>query len=382
LEKRVVIVDFNHLAHTYFFSQHRLSIRVEQNGESVSKDTTIQSGTIKNLYKWSGKGRNPMAICFDRPVPARKAFFQTCFSEMVIGTDKEYKGGREKMPEMMFEAISDVERVLRNAGVSCFAENNYESDDLILACIIRAKAKFPGMPIDVITNDADLLPLVDDTVSVFLRSKTATYAESTELEKAHYTQVTPRNYSKVVESLSYYRGFLIPYNTILLHKLLRGDVSDKFGRKDISRMFSAQKYNKLVEQMMADNINFEEIFRYGSPQYKILYRDSDVEFMGTVAEAMASTDKAKLYQKIGNSEQLNAIITLLRTYTELDEEQLSVLEKMYWGMNLNQVYPHTDKRLARREYVLNDKGHGDIDFFSEIELQKAVNPLQIRLIKA
>lgn len=381
MEKRVVIVDFNHMAHSYYHSQHRLSIQVEQDGNSVTKDTTIQNGTIKCLYKWSNHGHNPMAVCFDRPVPARKAFFQSCFSDMKVGTDSEYKGGRERMPDAMFEAISDVERVLRNSGVSCFAEHNYEADDLIFACIKRAKEKYPGLPIDVVTNDADLLPLVDDAVSVFLRSRTGTFAEDKSYEKLHYIQVTPRNYQTVIENLSAYKGFLMPYNSILLHKLLRGDVSDKFGRKDISRMFSAKKYNAMIEAMMDDLVNFEEVFRYGSATYKILYKGTDEEFAGTLEDALSSPDKGKLYQKMGNSEELDAIITLLAEYSNLSKEQLDVVEKVYWGMNLNQVYPNSDKRLARREYVLNERGHGDINTFNEFDLQNSVRPLRINLIK-
>jgi len=379
VEKRVVIVDFNHMVHTYYYSQHRLSVRVVENGTSIEKDTTIQNGTIKSIYRWSNRGANPMAICFDRPVPARKAFFQSSFQDMKVGTDKEYKGGREKMPDLMFEGVSDAERILRGAGVPCFAEPNYEADDLVFACIQRAKEKYPGMPIDVVTNDADLLPLVDETVSVFLRSKKGTYAESPELEKAHYVQVTPRNFQSVVQDLSAYKGFYIPYNTLLLHKLLRGDASDNFGRKDISRMFSASRYNAMIQRMIDDDINFEDVFRYGKPQMKILYKDTNEEFNGTLQEALASPDKPKLYQKVCNSEELDAILWCLDEYSDITQEQLEVVEKIYWGMNLNQAYPNKDKRLARHPYVVGSKGKEDLHGFNEIELQKMCSPLQIDL---
>lgn len=379
MQKRVIIVDFNHMVHTYYYSQHRLSVRVVENGNIIDKDTTIQNGTIKAVHRWSNGGVNPTAVCFDRPVPARKAFFQSAFPEMAVGTDKEYKGGREKMPDAMFEGISDVERVFRNAGISCFAEANYESDDIIFACIKRAKEKYPGMPIDVVTNDADLLPLVDDTVSVFIRSKKGTYAESKDIEKLHYIQVTPRNFQAVVEDLSAYKGFLIPYNSLLLHKLVRGDSSDNFRRKDVSRLFSPTKYNAMIERMIADDINFEDVFRYGEPQYKILYKGTNEEFNGTLQDALKSEDKSKLYQKICNSEQLDAILWCLKEYSDITDEQLESVEKVYWGMNLNQAYPNPDKRLARHPFVLNEKGRDDIHPFNEIELQKMCSPLKIDL---
>ena len=379
VNKRVVIVDFNHMAYSYFHSQHRLSVRVMEGGRVVEKDTTITTSAIKNIHKWSGCGVNPTAVCFDRPVPARKAFFQTSFPDMQVGTAGEYKGGRERMSDGMFQGIADSERVLRLGGVSVFSQNNYEADDLISACIDRAKVKYPDLPIDVITNDADLLPLVDERVSVFLRSKKMTYAETKEIEKAKYIQVTPANYQTVVEDLSAYKGFLIPYNSLLLHKLLRGDISDNFKRKDISRMFSATKYNAMIEQMIADGVDFAHIFRYGKPTFKILYRDTGLEFKGTMAEAMASPDKAKMYQKIGNPVELDMILDLLTRYSDLTEEQLSHVEKVYWGMNLNQIYPLPDPRLARRAYYVGGKNPMDINPFNEIKLQNALTPLKIRL---
>ena len=381
INKRVVIVDFNHMIHTYYYSQHRLSIRVVENGESIEKDTTVQNGTLKCIHRWSNHGVNPTAVCFDRPVPARKKFFNESFPDMVLGTDKEYKGGREKMPQSMFDAGADVERILRAAGVSCFAVPNYEADDLIYACVKRAKEKYPGLPIDVITNDADMLPLVDDTVSVFLRSKKGTFAEDKSIEKPHYIQVTPRNFEAIVENLSAYKGFKIPYNTLLLHKLLRGDISDKFGRKDISRMFSPSKYNAMIEAMMEDGVNFREVFRYGDPTYKILYKETDKPFKGTLEEALKSPDKSKLYQKIGNSEELDGILTLLKEYSSISDEQLEAVEKVYWGMNLNQIYPNSDPTYARRAYEVGKKGNPDIEQFKETDLQKMASTLQIRLIK-
>lgn len=373
--RRVVIVDFNHMVHTMYYSPHRLSVTV--NGEE--KDTTIHNGTIKSVHRWSNHGYNPIAVCFDRPVVARKAFFQSSFPEMQVGSGKEYKGNREKMPDAMFEAIRDIEDIFRRSGVPCFAQNGYEADDLVFACVQRAKEKYPGLPIDVITNDADLLPLVDETVSVFLRSKKGTFAEDKSIEKPHYIQVTPRNFQAVVEDLSAYRGFCIPYNSLLLHKLLRGDVSDNFGRKDISRMFSKVPYNDMIIRMQNDGIDFDGIFRYSKPNYKILYKGTDEEFDGTLQDALSSPDKAKLYQKVTNSDELNAILWCLKNYSNITDEQLGVVEKVYWGMNLNQTYVHENAKLSRRSFELNKRGVGDIDRFDEVALAENVRPLQIRL---
>lgn len=379
MQKRVVIIDFNHQVYNFFHSNHRLSCRVVVDGEVIEKDTTMHNGCIKNIHRWSNGGVYPTAVCFDRTVPARKAFWQSCFSEMVPGSGKEYKGNREKMPEAMFEAISDCESILRMSGVSCFSKRNYEADDLIYACVQRAKEKYPGYPIDIISNDADLLTLVDDTVSVFLRSKKSTWAESKELEKAHYIQVTPNNFESVVEDLSAYKGFIIPYNALLLHKLLRGDTSDNFQRKEISRLFPKSKFNAMILKMLEDEINFDEIFRYSKPVYEIYNSVTGEIFQGTMQEALSSPDRKYLKKRMLDSEELQAILEVLRRYSNISEEQLEVVRNVYIGMNLNQPYANSDKLLTRHEYKVGKTENIDINPFSEIELQKAVSPLMIKL---
>jgi DNA polymerase-1 len=378
VKRRVIIVDFNHMVHTYFHSNHRLSVKVNQGGIIMDKDTTIQSGCIKSIHRWSNGGVNPTAVCFDRPVPARKYYWQSKFSDMKVGSGNEYKGGRERMADAMFQGSSDCELLMSRAGIACYARPNYEADDLVYACIKRAKELYPGTPIDVITNDADLLPLVDDTVSVFIRSKKGTWAESKDLEKPHYIQVTPKNYQTIVEDMSAYKGFCVPYNTLLLHKLLRGDSSDQFKRSDISKMFSPKKYNAFIQRLIDDDINLPEIFRYGDPRFEIFNSVTGQVWAGTREEALSSPERANLKQRVIMPEELECILEVLRRYTELSEEQLDAVASVYTGMNLNQVYVGNSPETIRRSFVINDKCC-DIKPFSEIELQKAIMPLQIRL---
>ena len=381
MEKRVVLIDFNHMAYSYFHSRLRLSVMVKNdNGVLEEKLTTVHSGTMKNIHRWTNRGSFPCAVCFDRPVPARKAFFEASFPDMKVGTPGEYKGGREKMSGQLFSDIQECESLLRAAGVPVFSSQGYEADDLIYACVKRAKEKYPGMPIDIITNDADLLPLVDDTVSVFLRSRKGTYAVDPSIEKKKYIQVTPDNFQEVVEGLSAYKGFLIPYNTLLLYKLLRGDSSDNYKRKDISSKFPPRKYNAMVSQMVEDERNLVEIFRYGDPQYTLYYKDTGEPFEGTLEDAMKSPEiKQNVYMKIGNTDQLDAIVEILKLYTDMDDDMYDHIEKVYWGMNLNQTYPNKDKSLSRRGYELCKRGAGDLGQYEEIDLIRVLNPLKINI---
>lgn len=378
--QRVIIVDFNHQVHTYFHSNHRLSTRLVVNGQVIEKDTTIQNGCIKNIHRWSNGGSNPTAVCFDRPVPARKGYWQSAFSDMQVGSGAEYKGSREKMPDAMYEGISDCESLMRQAGIACFARQNFEADDLVFACVKRAKEKYSDLPIDVITNDADLLPLVDDTVSVFLRSRKTTYAVEKSLEKSHYVQVTPQNFQAVVEDLSAYSGYIIPYNALLLHKLLRGDSSDGFQRKEISKLFPKTKWNAMILDMLDKDANFEEVFRYGEPIYEIYNKDTGEVWNGTMDEAIKSGVKSSLRKRLHDSEEWDAIKYLLSHFSVLDEEQIETVHKVYLGMNLNQPYVGNSELLTRHAYRVGKTEDVDITTFSEIELQKVLNPLKIRLL--
>ena len=384
MEKRVLIVDFNHRAHMYLNNGYNPSVTMRVNGEQVVIDTAIQNGFIKDVHRWSKGGYYPTVVCMDSPIPVRKAYFAREFG-MSVGTAAEYKGDREKKSEKFYNSIAMTKDMLTRAGIFCVKRHNYEADDLIFACIKKAKQQYPGMPIDIMTNDADLLPLVDDTVSVFLRSKKGTYAESEEYERMHYVQVTPRTYQKFVEDLSSYKKFLIPYNTLLLHKILRGDSSDNISSiKDIKKEFPPTFYNKLMGYMLRDNeagrIDLANLFRYGEPT--VVYKDRETDRVLTNKEAVDAYKKSKeeginFYSKVDVSYGDPAELTeLLRVFSEYidDEWVLTHIRKMYLGMNLNQAYMDYGE-LSRRPAKITR----DITGFDEVELQRVASELNINL---
>lgn len=306
MEKRAIIVDFNPLVHLYLNSGHRLSY--------MGRDTTIQNGAIRNINKWANHGSNPLIVCFDSRVPARKAYFSKAF-EMGIDSKDQYKGGRSGLSSQAFDAIADVKTAFKDVGITCLQAENYEADDLIAAAVKGVKNIYPGMPIDIITNDADIIPLVDEDVSVFLRSRKYTRSVRPDLEKLKYVQITPETYQEIVEDLSTFKKFYVPYNTVLLHKLLRGDPSDNI--KGIKKKYPPLKYNELLQRMIDGGVDIHEVFRYGDTYWR-------------------STDEAWV------SEQLSKILEVLEYYTH-DEETLDFVKKAYLGINLNTGYIFSNK---------------------------------------
>lgn len=330
-ELRIIIVDFNHLAHMHANSGNNLTYTVyDSMGNPNVINTTIINGVVKSINRWSNQGMYPIAICFDSPVPSRKAFFCKAFN-VEPGSAAEYKGGRERMSEMFYDSIERIQTLFNHVGISCFKSRNYEADDLIFACIKKAKEDYPGVPIDVITNDADLIPLVDDTVSVFIRSKIGTYAVRKDLEKMKYIQVTPDNYQEVVQNMSNYRKFLVPYNTLLLQKIIRGDSSDNI--PGIKKKFPPKVYNRLIEDMQHDWVDLYDAFRYGECKKSYRLLDTKEE----VSKEFAMENKSKCFIKYDRPKELDRILEVMSRYTD-DSEVLDYIEKMYLTMNLNQAY--------------------------------------------
>ena len=120
----------------------------------------------------------------------------------------------------------------------------------------RIKEEDTKTPIDIITNDSDLLPLVDEQVSVYIRG-TRQFSEEGCPEHRLYFQVTPRTWDEYLSYASAYRGFKIPYNSMLLFKLIRGDKSDNIpvGVEG----YGGVKFAKLVEEM--EDAVFFKIFQ-------------------------------------------------------------------------------------------------------------------------
>lgn len=339
--ERIVLVDFNHQIHIIMNSKaprffHNITLGSTDGpqmqdgkhsglGRTLRVETTVPNFTIKNAFRWSRQGKDILGVCFDSRCAFRKEYFQT--DEFGNKADQEYKGGRKPMLREMFEGSDLTLDVLQKSGVSVYKADNYEADDLIYSLVQICKEQYPNTPIDIICNDADLFPLVDEQVSVWYRSRKYTYAMDKSLEKTKYCQVTPYNYQEIVSDLSSFKKFNIEYNMVLLHKLLRGDSSDgipgfihpKTGKKD----FPPKVYNTLVEYMLDDGVNIGALFRYTRFKPK-----ATLEEVGD--KRLLRTEFQKRMQ-----EQLDEMCNILNEY--VDEETIHHVRYMYGGMNLRYI---------------------------------------------
>ncbi len=253
---RYVLVDFTHLAYKTFVAEP-LSAMVNINGELQKVDTTVPNYTIKGIFNYSGRGMFHTAVFFEGGSQYRKDYF----AEKGAIAEGGYKGGRNKESGAFYTGINLTGTLLQQGKVSVYKAMGYEADDLIYNMIQRIKEEDTTTPIDVITNDADLLPLVDDQVSVFIRG-TRQFAEQGCPERRLYYQVTPTSWDDYLSYSSAYKSYKIPYNSMLLFKMIRGDKSDNIA--PACKGYGGKKYTTLMEKMIEDGVDFPNIFRYGN----------------------------------------------------------------------------------------------------------------------
>lgn len=368
--RRVLIIDFNHMAWSYAFSNATaLTCMVKIDNEMVQVNTTIPAYTIKQINRWSNKGINPVAVCFDglNSARCRKAYFAKKFGLTSDGKPQGYKARRDVRDQKFYDSINLTMNYMQRGGMSCYRGEGYEADDLIKACVDNAKLNYPNLPIDIVTGDADLIPLVDDQVSVFMRSTKTTYAESPDIEKKHYVQITPRNYQDYVESLSSYRNLLVPYNTILLTKLLRGDKSDEIaGKPD----WKPKMYNQFVEMMWDNGEELSEIFRYDAPTEKYFYKGTETPIP---KEIITTVPRDEIQVVYGEPPALTRICELVGKYCE--PEDVEHVRFVYNGINLNGAFTDISPDFFRRPAKLVTPIKG----YSVLQLQQVVSALQINV---
>lgn len=346
--RRTLIVDVTHLMYKVVYGMGGVSLMTtytDESGNTRNIETNIQNSISKTLHRWSRGGYDRVAVCFDKPAPTRKAYFKEAFSDGSSGSGS-YKAGRKGGTSSMFEALDMTLKFLVAAGVSCYRKADFEADDLVLACIDAAKAEYPGEPIDVVTGDADLLPLVDEDVSVFLVSRKTTWAIDKSIEKRKYVQVTPENYEEIVSDLSMNKTskLRVPYNAMLLIKLLRGDKSDEIPAPP-SKAFPPRRVNDMISHMEEVGIDIGNEFRYGKDIDRMTYMLSPFALEGTTAD--------RWMEYVSND---GDPIGMYRDDNSLDEEFLEAndlvrgkgkdgfggyadmchVRKCYVGMNLNQ----------------------------------------------
>lgn len=250
---RYVLIDFQHLAYKTM-NLPPLTSNVMIHDQLTTVNTTIPNYTIKDVYRMSGKGDYFTAVCLEGGSSRR----QKHFAEQ-NGKTGAYKETRKRGGGVFYEGINMSIQLLHKGGVSCYRVEGVEADDCIASLVKQIKLVDKVTPIDIITGDSDMLPLVDDQVSVYMRgTRTSAVRGCPELKS--YYQVTPETWEEYLSYTSAYQGYYIPFNSMLLFKMIRGDKTDNV--EGATRGYGKVKYTDLMIEMVEDGVDFENIFRY------------------------------------------------------------------------------------------------------------------------
>lgn len=266
---KFVLIDFQHLAYKCMVMPP-MSVLTKINGEVRVVDTTIPTGTIKNVVKYSGNG----------------AYYTGVFLEG--GTDRGkidagYKANRQKQSSTFYEGVNLAVSLMLNGGVSLYRVAGCEADDLICSMVYSLREAYPEAEIEVITCDADLLSLVDEKCSVWMKG-TRQFALIKSEERRLYYQVTPDTWDAFMSGTSAYGEYNIPYNAIMLYKMIKGDKADNINMA--VRGYGKVKFSELMKRMRSDGVPFEKIFRNHNDFDRVIRPILSIYFSPEEVEAM------------------------------------------------------------------------------------------------
>lgn len=167
-----------------------------------SPDKRIQGFPVAGIRKVLGLinanyMQGDVVLCFDGGATLKKELLPT------------YKAGR--VPDYSIMAQIDLlKSLLLECNIPFYQEDGYEADDFVCSMVHLLGLTKDDDGIEIITDDHDLACCVSDNVCIRNVTSNGVYIDRD-------------NYSSRVVS-----GDTVPYNTILLHKVVNGDKSDAY----------------------------------------------------------------------------------------------------------------------------------------------------------
>lgn len=376
---RIFIIDLNAMVHRYFNAvrEKTMTATVEIDGKVVVVDTTVPALVFKQLVRLSDYGRHAIVVVHDRPTYSRKAYFNAKIAGgQITGKTVGYKGSRGYVNPQMVQSQDIIINMLKKAGVLVLGKDNYEADDLIAEVIRVAKIKYPTKPIHIVGNDMDYAPLVDEQVSFYRYTRKKESNEDGHPKLTKYAQMTVNNYQKECESVTANKKLKIPYNSLLLAKLIRGDKSD-----DIPPLkgWTPTKYNKLVDSLIEDGVDIANTFKYYQPKVEYVYYTETGTEVGSVLDYKEIPNEyltiKRVRVRVNEIEEIKSWSKVLDKY--MTKEEIDELYTRYHGMNLNGAFVDLGVKLNRQPIRLSI--HQDILNLDVYKLQSLVSVLQINL---
>lgn len=277
----LLIIDLNHIANRYYF---------------IYKDVTDDAPWlaekcmwgVRELVKYTNADR--VIVARDVGQTSRKIYYQKIFGE-----ETEYKGTREKKDKLLYEILDNLADLIhKEFKAPILSKHDYEADDIIFALVEKFRDSFN---INVMTNDADLLPLVDKDITVFI-FKTSGVRFTVD----KYIEFSANTFGNKIEYMRDFRDYVyITYDNLLLVKLLRGDKSDNI---PMVKGFPPRKIKELLETLKDKEIDSYTSEWTGPKPYKFIlkYGEDETSVLRKLKEILPEdiAEKAFLNYKLMN----------------------------------------------------------------------------------
>jgi DNA polymerase-1 len=320
----LLLIDGNALVHRGFHAIPHLSNKKGQPTNGVYGFALLFLKALKELHP------EYVAAAFDLPGPT--------FRDKLYA---EYKAGRVKAPDELYQQIPKVKELLGAFNVPVFEKEGYEADDLIGSLAELAK-KEPNLETVILTGDLDTLQLVDDNVKVFAPKKGIT-------EIILYDREAVRN-----------RYGLTP-EQLLDFKALRGDPSDNIpgvkGIGDKTAIELLQRFKDLdgiyenlgngeVKPRILELLTNQKEQAYLSQKLARIVRDLKLEFELENA-VMADYDEQKVYKIFQELEFKSLLDKLPKADNSIKYQVLSIKEGDEEGDKLNYKLVDTPEKFEK-----------------------------------
>ena len=150
--RHLFVIDGNSLIYRAFYA---LPLMQNSRGEHTNAIYGFTGMLLKLIEE---EKPDYLAIAMDYPAPS---FRQQIYAE--------YKGHREKTPDELKEQVQRIREIMAALCIPVFEVEGYEADDIISS--LAARAGDEGFSTTVVTGDADLLQLINGTVTVLFTRK-------------------------------------------------------------------------------------------------------------------------------------------------------------------------------------------------------------------
>lgn len=252
--KKLLLLDGNSLAYRCFFA---LNVKNFTNHEGIPTNAIYGFKRILDAILKEIKPTHILAA-FDA---SNKTFRTDLYAD--------YKSGRAKTPDELFEQFPAIHQLLRLMGIKDYELADYEADDIIGT--LAQKGNQAQMDVAIVTGDRDLTQLVNEQTTVYITQK----GFST------YETYTP-DYLKAKVGIT--------SDQIIDLKALTGDTSDNYpgvkgiGEKTALKLLKQystlenlyQHLNEIKAGKMKENLVRDQKQAFQAKQLATIIRDSPV----------------------------------------------------------------------------------------------------------